>query len=122
MNEKAINLIEKMKSNNKTSIHLNIWDDLYEDDYVPEGQKQETHAYIEDSFFSDDEKELLMMCFHGYLVETFKEELEGVKVIDGGYEIYFKDITHKKLDSIMRKLDSIELTFGGIPYNIYSES
>lgn len=122
MNEEAKKLIEKMKSNNKTKIHLNIWDDFYEDDYVPEGEKQETHAYIEDYFFSDDEKELLMMCFHGYLVENFKEELDGVKVIDGGSEIYFENLTHRKLWDIMKKLEAIELTFGGIPYNIYSES
>ncbi len=122
MTEEAVTLIEKMKSEGIEYINLNIWDDFYDDNYVPDGKIQKTHAYIEDNNFTSDEEELLMFCFYGYLVENFKDELEGVKVIDGGDEVYFENITHKKLDGIMTRLESIELTFGGIPYNIYSES
>lgn len=35
-----------MKSNNQT-IGINIWDDYFEDGYVPEGEIQKTYAYVE---------------------------------------------------------------------------
>ena len=28
-------------------IHINIWDDFYDDGYVPKGEKLETYIYIE---------------------------------------------------------------------------
>ncbi|MEK6828864.1 MAG: hypothetical protein AABY15_01970 [Nanoarchaeota archaeon] len=122
MTEEALALIEKMKSKGIESVSLNIWDDFYDDDYVPEGKIQKTHAYIESGDFSEDEKELLMLCFYGYLIEKFKDELQDVKIMDYGDEIHFEHLTHKKLDAIMMELEKIELTFGGIKYNIYSES
>lgn len=39
--------MEKIKS-----IPINIWDDYYDDGYVPEGEKQETYLYVEDSDLS----------------------------------------------------------------------
>lgn len=30
-------------------IPINIWDDFYDDGYVPEGEKLETYIYVEDS-------------------------------------------------------------------------
>ena len=37
------------------NICINIWDDFYEDGYVPEGEIQETYGYVEESTYSDDE-------------------------------------------------------------------
>ena len=122
MIKEAQEVIERLNQMGIDSIPLNIWDDFYEDGYVPEGKKQETHAYIESSKISEDDKELLMEAFHGYLILHFTSELAGVTVGYGGDEIYFTNLTHKKLDAIMDRFDEVELTFGGIPYSIYSES
>lgn len=122
MREDVYDTLGRLSEKGVESINLNIWDDFYDDDYVPEGKEQKTYAYIEDSDISEDDQEILMDAFHKYLLTNFKEELAGVTIGYGGDRIYFTHLTHNKLDSILKKLDGVELTFGGIPYNIYSES
>jgi len=29
------------------TISINLWDDYYEDGYIPAGERQETHMYVE---------------------------------------------------------------------------
>jgi len=38
------------------SIPVNIWDDYYDDGFIPKGEKQKTYIYIEDSNFLQEDK------------------------------------------------------------------
>lgn len=117
-------------------IHINIWDDFYEDGYVPEGEKQETYIYVEDNIPQDKIKE----CLELLLDNMNKLNLEGVKMwlffydsrtkypnLDEKYhferwEIRVENLTHERLSKLLVELHSANLSVDGIPFEIYSES
>ena len=128
-------------------ININIWDDFYEDGYVPENEIQETYAYIEDNNISDEiKKECLTILFdniknkqilsnvdillefhdykNNYKTETVKRCLEtyGDDFFIKRWEIKLKNINHKQLDILIEELNNEELMYNSIPFNIYSES
>lgn len=45
--------------NKAEKIAVNIWDDYYDDGYVPAGKVQETYAYVEGNLPNEDCKEIL---------------------------------------------------------------
>ena len=124
-------------------LNINFWDDFYDDDHIPEGKIQETHAYVEGGDAPDQtEKEVLE-----FIMEFIKEhckldaktEMELVfhdsklkypHMIGTEHEwclyqrwqINFKHLTHESLFKIMEKFENTVLCFGGYKLNIYSES
>jgi hypothetical protein len=56
--------------NELTNIPINFWDDFYEDGYVPEGEIQETYAYVEEyELLSEDEHKNILEIVFNYLKE-----------------------------------------------------
>lgn len=119
----------------KTNIPINIWDDFYEDDYVPKGKIQETYMYVEDSEFTHDEcKDCLLQVFR--FLETL--DLPGVEMkmffydsrtiypnLDEIYQIErwkitFKHLTHKRLDKLLIELQEKEFRYEKMAYEFYS--
>jgi len=130
------------------SIPINIWDDFYDDGYVPEGKILETYAYVEDY----DLPEIYCKKVLDFLLEQINNfQLDGVKTwieyydskikyptmtkekcellgIDYDkihftrWEIRFENLTHKQLDNLIKYLDFANLKYNGVPLNIYSES
>lgn len=103
----------------KGRISINIWDDFWDDGYVPEGKRVETKAYVE----SETDEELAgkgMKCMYDFI--SGLSILKGVEVKLSGDRIYFTDLTHKILDGLMEILDKEILVVDGYELDIYSES
>lgn len=130
-------------------IPINIWDDYYEDDYVPEGEKQETYIYVEDTGIEQDKRRCILEIFLNYLNNNIKLDKDNVKL-----ELYFHDtindysedvvkraienygetfffkrweikvegLTHKRLHKLLKQLEKSNLSFENKPFHIYSES
>lgn len=125
-------------------ININIWDDFYDDGYIPEGKKQKTYVYVEEDD-NDVTPEIKKGCLE-VLLKYIKENLNvnGVKMWIELYdskikyphinekdnpnfhfsrwEIKIEDLTHERLYEWMEHLENVDLFFGEIPFNIYSES
>jgi hypothetical protein len=100
-------------------IPVNIWDDYYDDGFIPKGKIQETHAYIEEYDILDDEaKEPIIKVLYDYIMTL---NLEGV-IIEYDCEIYFKHLTHQKREELLEKLEKSNLKYQNIPFEFYSES
>jgi len=122
-------------------IPVNIWDDYYEDGYVPEGKVQETYIYIENSDLSHEfRKECLdNLLPHirenvGPEVRLFENFYDSKKKYPnvtgpehehfhfGRWEIRVENMSHKVRHELLEKLQSLDLKYKNIPYHIYSES
>jgi len=132
-----------MKKENR--IPINIWDDFYDDGYVPEGKIQETYIYVE-----DDSTILEQMKYLRFLLDYINEHityLDGVKLymihydsksrepqkdfkellvmISGHFdrqEIRIEHMTHEQLDRLLEDLQKANLSIDGKKFDIYSES
>lgn len=136
---------------NLKEIHINIWDDFYDDGYIPEGKKQETYIYVEENekdITHENQKRCLDVLLK-YINENLN--INGVKIwmeyydsrikypdineVDNPvfmkqhpnfhfcrWEIKIEDLTHERLYEWMSKLEEANLSIDGIPFNIYSES
>lgn len=102
------------------SIGVNIWDDYYEDGFIPEGEIQETHMRIEEMEMSDETKNFCMRIIFDYMVHNLN--LDGVKIIDCGDEIWFEGLTHERREKLVDELNEAGLTVEGFPFSVYSES
>ena len=124
------------------SYPINIWDDYYEDDYVPVGEKQETYIYVEDSEIPLEERKKVLEYLLNYINNNLK--LEGVKLFLFFYdsklkyptligtenewclferwEIRVKNLTHERRHKLVEELELAKLSLNNIPFHIYSES
>lgn len=101
-------------------IHFNIWDDYYDDGYVPEGEIQSTYGYVEeyDDFPDEDKEELASL-----LIERLKTlDLAGVEVENGGEDVIFKHLTHERREKLIEELNQSEFAYKGKRIHFYSES
>lgn len=100
-------------------IPFNIWDDYYDDGYVPIGEIQETYGFVEEyDRFSEEEKENIIKVIYDYIVSLgmdFEVELSGTN-------IDFKHMTHKQRERLLKILDESGLRYNGINIDFYSES
>ena len=141
-NEKPVEMVKEKQIN----IPINIWDDYYEDDHIPEGQKQETYIYVEDSNlpmeFRKECLEYLLPIIRqnvGPEVRLFKKlydsKLKYPKLTGeehehmhfARWEIRVENMTHKVRHELVKKLNSLNLSYNknfsyNIPFKIYSES
>lgn len=128
-----------MKTNR---IPINIWDDYYEDGYVPEGEKQKTYIYVEDTDISLEKRKECLMMLYEYM--TTKLDLNEVimnlffydskvkypTLIGPEYEdlhfqrweIRIENLTHKRRFKLVEELNNAKLSIDEIPFVIYSES
>jgi len=101
-------------------IPFNIWDDFWDDGCVPEGDVQETYGYIEEYDVLTDEKKQAIVDHIYHCLQRF--DLSGVEIEKGDDRIYFKHLTHERLERLLRELRLAELAFEGLPIDVYSES
>lgn len=117
-------------------IPINIWDDFWDDGYVPKNQTQSTYAYVESDDFTleQEKKAMLLLCsiikesklldesLYKIKIKTFQNEWTNNGKPYERYEVIFKNITHEKLNKLMKILTSKKHTIDGIPIKFYSES
>lgn len=126
----------------KQTIPINIWDDFYDDGYVPEGKIQKTYIYVEDSDLDLETKKGALEILLNHL--KTKVDLPGVKLwmefydskkkypqlvgtehewcLFERWEIKVEHLTHERLHSLVEELEEANLSFNGAKFNIYSES
>lgn len=127
-----------------TRVPINIWDDFYEDGYVPEGKIQETYAYVEDDKIPHDYRKQFLEAVFEYMTDYLKLQEEGVEmelffyesakkypdlvgteyetILFDRWEIRFKHLTHKRLNKLVEELSEANFKIGEIPFDFYSES
>lgn len=124
-------------------ININIWDDFYDDGYVPEGEFQETFAYVDDSDIPNKEAFKILSTLVEYintnnlLPQNVEMEIKfrdkvieyPILVVDKNtvwsltkkWEINFKYITHEILEKMVEKLKNFP-QINNTKVMIYSES
>jgi len=123
-------------------IGINIWDDFYEDGFVPEGEIQETYMYVEEHHLSDDTKKFILgwilnkIEFENLLGSSTQCELfyfdskkeypnldpEHSSLHFTRWELRFKNITHQQVENLVDKLNKLKLKLNNEPVEFYSES
>lgn len=123
-------------------IPINIWDDFYDDGYVPEGKKLETFICVDTDISHEKSKEYLEFLLD-YInknlntvdiklwMEFYESRkkypnlvgnLDAEKLFFERWEIKLEGLTHKRLDEWMGILKNADIKVDGIPFDIYSES
>lgn len=105
----------------KNRIPFNIWDDYWDDGYVPKGKVQETYGYIEEyNTLTDEDKFPIVKLIYEYIMKEL--DMNGVKVELKGININFTNLTHVRREYMMEKLKKCGLEYNGTPIAFYSES
>ena len=123
-------------------ININIWDDFCDDGFAPNGEPQNTYAYVEVNDIPDIETKKILEILLDYisanhlLPESVEVDLDfydsttkyPILILENEYflfkrwQINFKNISHKILDKLIDDLQKIELNINEVKFNIYSES
>jgi hypothetical protein len=89
-------------------ITINIWDDFFDDGFVPEGEIQKTYAYVEENCPNNyDEEDILQAVCQ--FIQSLGFELKSYIQND---KIIFENITHVMLHKLI-----VELNKTGLLYN-----
>lgn len=137
------------KDSEAPKININIWDDYYEDGYVPEGEKQKTHIYVEhgkeDGIGLDMERQVLDAFLNKILdihkntqiltgvsfelkLHNSKEEYpnlvgtEHESFLYVRWEIKVEDMTHRQRENLLNEIRQEKMYFTYRELNVYSES
>lgn len=106
---------------NLNKIHFNIWDDYWDDGFVPSGKIQETDGYVEESDenISEAEQEEVVK-----LVAEFLKTLDfpGVEISAAGLYLNFRHLSHERRERLVKELENSGLSYNGVPIVFYSES
>ena len=125
-----------------SKIRVNLWNDYFDDEDIPEGKSQETYMYVEDSDVDqEDAKNYLeflldhifknvdiggaVMVMRNYDSKEVFPALIGTEnesMLYERWEILISDLTHKDRERIVEELKESKLEYKGIPFHIYSES
>lgn len=124
-------------------IGINIWDDFYEDGYVPEGEIQETYIYVEEYDITEEDKKLILNHVMWYIDfdalldnNVTQKELvyfdsrikypnlnpEYDHIHFTRWEIRLKNITHQQVNNLVKELNDAELKYKEKSLEFYSES
>ena len=123
-------------------IPINIWNDFYDDGFVPEGEKLETYIYVEDNEIPLAERKCYLEILLKYInknlntknIKTWISLFEGKKgypnlvgtehedMLFDRWEIRLEGLTHERLHEWMVVLKNVDLKSNNIPFLIYSES
>lgn len=121
-------------------ICINICDDYWDDDFVPDGKIQETYAYVESDLDDQSCKDILTImakklsdlgyCADGVHINlVFYDSAEKFPNLVGTeheyclykrWELRFKYLTHKKRERLVEQL--VDWVEQGVAVNVYSES
>lgn len=126
------------------SININIWDDYCDDGYVPDGEIQQTYAYIEGSIKDKEEDcknvlELLKthierLAKPEWSLELYLNYHDSTKIYPSlvgtehewclykRWQLEIKHLTHKAREYLVDTLKKEQLNYLGQPLDIYSES
>lgn len=126
---------------NEEKIYVNIWDDFYDDGYIPEGEIQKTYSYVESDLDDNNCKEVLTLLQHTieqlmptrsfemvlnyYDSRTVYPHLIGTEhesILYQRWQLEFTHLTHEVLESLVEKLQKLHLIYQHKPLKIYSES
>lgn len=128
---------------NLQKIPINIWDDFYDDGYVPEGERLETYIYVEDSKISHEKRKECLEVLLDFINKNLNTEgvklwmefyesrkkypnlvgnPDAEKMFFDRWEIKIEGLTHKRLGDWMVILESSGIKVDDIPFLIYSES
>ena len=108
-------------------IGFNIYDDYYDDGFVPKGEIQETWGRVEGYANQEglypveahsDEEGILHAVF-AYLSLLY---LPGIKVFVEGDQITFQHLTHARREQLLEWLQRSNLEYNGQKIDFYSES
>jgi hypothetical protein len=123
-------------------IPINIWDDYYEDGYVPEGEIQKTYIYVEDTDISLEKRKECLIQLLEYMTSNlifnnvefslffYDSKVKYPKLVGPEYEdmhyqrweIRIINLTHDRRIKLVDELNEAKLSIDGIPFEIYSES
>lgn len=126
---------------NKT-IPINIWDDYWEDDNIPEGEIQETYIYVEDHEMSLEDRKKYLEFILDYVnkhiklpgVKMWLELYESIKkypqfvgtelecMLFDRWEIKIQHLSHEKRFYLGIALERAKLKCDGMEFRVYSES
>jgi hypothetical protein len=126
----------------KNTINVNIWDDYHDDGYVPEGEIQETYAYIESDISDDDCKnvlELVKNTIEKFIKPEWHLDMElqyydSAKVYPNlvgtehaaflykRWQLEMKNISHENREYLVDILSKAKLKYADNLLVIYSES
>lgn len=101
------------------AIGFNIWDDYYDDGYVPNGEIQRTHGYLEGWKDTKEEKIEVIKFIYNHLMTL---SLPGVILDLGEEEIFFKYLTHERRVTLVEELGTSGLKWKDKLITFYSES
>ena len=131
------------KNQNLRNIPINIWDDFYDDGYVPEGEKLETYIYVEDTDIPQEKRKKYLEILLEYInknlntdgvklwLELYESRKkypnlvgnpEAEKMFFDRWEIKVEGLTHRRLDTWMKVLENVHIESDGVPFYIYSSS
>jgi hypothetical protein len=120
-------------------IHINLWDDYYEDGHIPEGEKQETHMYVEEDKFPLIHQRKVLCKVLVFVKENTSKSVEAklkLQIINEKYpnlkdsgmsspdqwRIEFVGLTHVLREKLLDSLKKSGLKYGDQPLYFYSES
>lgn len=116
-------------------INVNIWDDYHDDGYVPEGETQDTFAYVESDLLDEDCKKVLELVQQevAKLSSCELNYYDSAKVYPNlvgteyAYSLYkrwqleIKNLPHLEREKLVQSLQN-KLQYQNRPINVYSES
>ena len=119
------------------SIPINIWDDYHEDGYVPDGENQNTYAYVEDYDLLSEIAKHALERLYNYIVANkllpnvqmsliYYKSKDKYPTLDDIYqyerwELRFENLTHKLREELVEKLNKNKI-YDDCLLRIYSES
>ena len=128
--------------NSLERIPINIWDDFYDDENIPNGEKQETYIYVEGTDLPHEKQKACLETLLKYITNNL--ELDGVKMwmffyiskykypnlvgtemewcLFDRWEIRVENLTHERLYQLIEEIKEANISVDGIPFDIYSES
>lgn len=128
---------------NIAAIHVNVWDDYHDDGFVPEGEVQDTYAYVEGSGLSDDDSRSLLLQLQ-QTVESIKTRdsvlvccvawhdsaaiypnlvgTEYERHLYKRWQLEMKHLPHREREQIVEMLNRGQFQYNGTPVVVYSES
>jgi len=127
----------------RNSIPVNIWDDYYDDGYVPEGDIQKTYAYVESQDFSEDDCKAILGLLKNEIEQIAKPEWNlklDVEFYDSAkvypnlvgtehefflykrWQLNMINISHEAREVIVDQFEKKTLSYNNMDIDVYSES
>ena len=119
-------------------IGINIWDDYYDDGYVPEGEIQETYIYVEEKISLNHQKNILENILSyiednnifpkivDYEIKLYDSKEKYPNLSDDThykrYELRLKNFTHELRHKVLKQLKKSKLKYKNKELLFYSES